>query len=167
LRDTSHYRGLWLVAALKFVKGLALLALGIGALKLMHKDVAEELARWIDLLRVDPNNHYIHKLMEKLSILDDRKLRELSVGTFFYSAVLLAEGVGLALRQRWAEFVTIFTTTLLIPLEVYELARHTTFARVAILLINIAVVAYLALDLRRHPKHTGGAWSGRGNDTDQ
>ncbi len=56
-------RGLWLIAAFKLLKGLALLAIGIGALKLLHKDVASEVERWVNYLRVDPQNYYIHKLL--------------------------------------------------------------------------------------------------------
>ena len=40
LGKPSRGRGLELIAAFKLLKGFALLALGIGALKLIHKDVA-------------------------------------------------------------------------------------------------------------------------------
>src|SRR5579864_1528465 len=136
---TKHSsRGLLVVAAFKLFKGLLLLAVGIGALKLLHKDVASEAERWVNYLRVDPHNHYIHRLLAKLGLLDDRRLKELSVGTLFYSALLLTEGVGLALRQRWAEYFTIITTASLLPLEVFEIARHISFARIALFLVNIA-----------------------------
>ena len=139
-----------LIAAFKLLKGLMLLAVGIGALKLLHKDVAAELARWVDLFRVDPDNFFIHRLLAKLSILDDQKLRELSFGTFFYSGLLLTEGVGLSLRKRWAEYFTIIATTSFIPLELWELAKGLSWAKIIILLINIAVVVYLVIEVRRN-----------------
>ena len=145
-------RGLWLIAVFKLLKGLALLAIGIGALKLLHKDVASEVERWVNYLRVDPQNYYIHKLLAKVGLLNDRKLKELSVGTFFYSALLLTEGVGLAFKQRWAEYFTIITTASLLPLEVFELARRVSFARIALLLVNIVIVVYLVRHLRRNHK---------------
>ena len=64
--SSSHGRGLWLIAAFKLLKGLALLALGIGALKLLHKDVAAEGEGWINYLRVDPDNRYVQKLLAKI-----------------------------------------------------------------------------------------------------
>ncbi len=152
MRSAAHSRGLRLIAAFKLLKGLALLAVGIGALKLLHKDVADQMARWLDLFRVDPGNRHIHRLLEKLSILDDRRLKELSAGTLLYSALLLTEGIGLSLRQRWAEYLTIIATSSLIPLEVYELAKRVNLARVSLLLINIAVVADLVMDVRRNRK---------------
>jgi uncharacterized membrane protein (DUF2068 family) len=137
-----------LIAAFKLFKALTLLALGIGALNLMHKDVAAQLEQWIELFRGDPNNHYIHWVLEKLSILDSRRLKELSLGTFFYSALYLTEGVGLALRKRWAEYFTIVSTSLFIPLEVYELAKRVTLAKSILVLVNAAIVAYLVMELR-------------------
>jgi uncharacterized membrane protein (DUF2068 family) len=142
-------RGLLLIAAFKLIKGLALLALGIGALKLLHKDVAAEIAQWIDVLRVDPHNHYIRLLLEKLGMVDDRKLKALSIGTFFYSALFLTEGIGLALRKRWAEYLTIISTASLLPLEIYEIVKRASAPRIVVLIANIAIVVYLVIEVRR------------------
>jgi uncharacterized membrane protein (DUF2068 family) len=148
-------RGLLLIATFKLIKGLGLLALGIGALRLLHKDVAAEIAQWLDALRVDPHNRYIQMLLEKLGMVDDRKLKALSVGTFFYSALFLTEGVGLALRKRWAEYLTIISTASLLPLEIYEIAKRVDAARIVVLLANIAIVVYLVIEVRRtrHTQH--------------
>jgi len=145
-------RGLRLIAAFKLFKGLVLFAVGIGAAKLLHKDMAFEFERWADMFRVDPNNFYIHRLLERFSILDNRQLKELSVGTFFYSALLLTEGTGLLLGKRWAEFFTIFATSSFVPLEVYELTKRVSSAKLIVLLLNLVVVAYLVIELRRNSK---------------
>ena len=146
-------RGLRLIAAFKLFKGLVLFAVGIGAVRLLHKDLAFEVERWADLFRVDPNNHYIHRLLERLSILDGRKLKELSVGTFFYSALLLTEGTGLLLGKRWAEYFTIVATSSFIPLEVYELTKRISSPRLVVLLLNFVVVVYLVIEVCRNRKN--------------
>jgi uncharacterized membrane protein (DUF2068 family) len=148
----SHSRGLLLIAAFKLFKGFTLLAVAIGALHLLHRDVASVADQWINAFRVDPHNRYIHWLLTKLSSVDDRKLRELSVGTFIYAAVFLTEGTGLAFRKRWAEYFTIVTTASFLPLEIYELIHHATIAKGVALVLNIAVLVYLVWELRRHPK---------------
>ena len=148
----AHGRGLRLIAAFKLLKGVALLALGIGALKLLHKDVEAIIVHWINVFQVDPHSHYLQLLLEKLSILDDRRLKQLSVATFIYSAIFMTEGVGLAWRQRWAEYLTIVTTASLLPLEVYELAKHASIGKVLALVINLAVVIYLVLEICRSRK---------------
>ena len=144
-----HGGGLRLIAAFKLLKGLALLALGVGAVKLLHKDIATEVERWIDLFRIDPNGTYAQHLIDKLAILNDRRLKQFSVGTFVYAGLLLTEGVGLSLKKRWAEYFTLITTSLLIPLEIYELAKRVSGPKVFVLVLNIAIVIYLAISVRR------------------
>jgi uncharacterized membrane protein (DUF2068 family) len=148
MSDRTHPRGLMLIAAFKLLKGLALLAVGFGALHLINKDLDVVMEHWVNFFRIDQSNHYIHGLIERFTDLDDRKLRQLSVGTFFYSAMLLTEGVGLALHQRWAEYFTIIATSSFIPIELYEIFKHITLMKVALLFVNLAVVAYLALELK-------------------
>jgi uncharacterized membrane protein (DUF2068 family) len=151
-KSQSHSRGLMLIAAFKLLKGLALIAVGIGALHLLHRDVAEVADQWVNAFRVDPHNRYILWLVAKLSNVDDHKLRELSVGTFIYAAVFLTEGTGLALHKRWAEYFTIITTSSFLPLEVYEVVHHATIAKGVALVINIVVVIYLVRELKKYPK---------------
>ena len=150
-RSDPHRRGIWLIAIFKIVKALLLLAVGIGALSLLHADVAARATHWINLLRVDTDNHFIHLLLKKLLSVDDRKLIELSVGTFFYAGLMLTEGIGLALQKRWAEYFTVFATASLIPLEIYELVKHLSLTKIALILINVAIVLYLIRALRTHP----------------
>ena len=153
-RKATHGRGLRLIAAFKLLKGLALLALGIGALRLLHKDVEAIVVHWINIFQVDPHSHYMQLVLAKLSILDDRRLKVLSAGTFIYSALFLTEGIGLALGKRWAEYLTIVSTASLLPLELYELAIHASIGKGFVLAINLAVVAYLISELRRFPKRS-------------
>jgi uncharacterized membrane protein (DUF2068 family) len=150
MSQRAHSRGLLVIAAFKLLKGLGLLAVGIGAHTLMHRDLAVVMEHWVDVFRIDPNNHYLHTALERVTNLDARRLRELSIGTFFYAALLLTEGVGLAFGQRWAEYFTIIATSSFIPLEIYEIVHHTTVMKIVLLLINVVVVAYLVWELRRY-----------------
>ncbi len=141
-------KGIWLIVAFKLLKGLMLLAVGIGALSMLHQNVAAEVSHWLEVVRVDPQNRFIHALIRKLWAVDDKKLVEISAGTFFYAALVLTEGIGLALRKKWAEYFTIFVTASLIPLEIYELVEKFSFMKIAVIAINLAVVVYLAVGLR-------------------
>src|SRR5207237_6135277 len=102
-------------------------------------------------VRVDPDNQYFHGALTKLARLDNRKLEEISAGSFFYSALLLTEGMGLWLGKKWAEYFTIIATGSFIPLEVYELVKRVSILKVAALVVNVAIVCYLVV--RR--KHNG------------
>jgi uncharacterized membrane protein (DUF2068 family) len=148
----KKHGGLMAIAALKFVNGIGLLLIGLGALHYLHGDIEKDFAHWMELLRADPHNKYLIWLVEKLSNVDERRLRQLSVGTFFYSALFLLEGTGLALAKRWAEYLTIVTTASLMPVEMYEIYVRTTWPRAVVLVVNIIVVAYLVRELRRTKK---------------
>ena len=137
------------IAVFKFIEAAGLLALGFGVRHVLHADWEQELAHWIDLLRMDPHNRYLMWLMEKLANVNEHRLKELSVGTFFYAGLRLLEGTGLALRQRWAEYLTIVTTGALVPVEVYEIALHATWEKMVVLVVNLVVVGYLVWELRR------------------
>jgi len=140
---------LFLIALFKLAKGILLLIVGIGAHRLLHRDVAETVAHWVDILRVDPDNRYIHRFLTHVLAVTPAQLKAASVGTFVYAALLLTEGTGLLLRKRWAEYFTIITTAGLIPLEIYELVHRVTTAKIVILAINVAIVVYLIARVRR------------------
>jgi len=140
---------LLLIALFKLIKGILLLAVGIGALKLLHRDIAQTVAHWVDILRVDPDNRLIHRLLTRILSVTPAQLRAASAGTFVYAGLLLTEGLGLLFRKRWAEYFTIITTAGLIPIEVYELTRRVSTAKVAVLIINVAIVAYLVRRVRK------------------
>jgi uncharacterized membrane protein (DUF2068 family) len=155
-RRVAQFHGLWLIAAFKLFKGLFLLALGVGILKSLHHDLAVEFLRWGDRFRVDPGNAHFQRMLEKVSFISYKKLKALDIGTFFYSALMLTEGIGLSLAKRWAEYFSIAATSLLLPLEIYELVKKVDLARVALLAINIAIVIYLIREVRRHQKAEAG-----------
>jgi uncharacterized membrane protein (DUF2068 family) len=139
-----------LIGIFKLLKALLLFAVAAGTIRLLHKDVAATVTHWAQILRVDPDSHYVHGLLVKIFRVTPKQLKELSAGTFLYAGLFATEGIGLLLRKRWAEYFTVITTGLLIPLEVYELVHHFTVIKLAVTFINVLIVWYLAARLRRH-----------------
>jgi uncharacterized membrane protein (DUF2068 family) len=146
--EKSSSTGIVLIGLFKLVKAILLIAAGIGALNLLHKNVADSVTQWINVLRVDPDNRFIHRILTRVFALTPAQLKALSVGTFFYAALLSTEGIGLLMQKHWAEYFTVITTAALIPLEVYELIERFTIAKVVILSANVAIVGYLIARLR-------------------
>lgn len=139
---------LLLIAVFKLFKGVLLIAVGIGALDLLHRDVADTVSHWVDMLRVDPDNHFVHAVLSRLLSVDPNQLKAVSAGTFIYAGLFLTEGIGLLLRKRWAEYFTIVTTAGLMPLEVWEITKQATAIKIVALLINAAIVVYLVARVR-------------------
>jgi uncharacterized membrane protein (DUF2068 family) len=133
------------IALFKLFKAALLIAIGIGALSLVHDDdVAATLREGVSALRFDPNNQLIHGAIAKISGLDTRRLHELSLGTFVYAAVFLVEGTGLLLRKHWAEYLTTLMTASFIPFEIYELWHHPSSMKAVAIVLNALIVWYLA-----------------------
>ena len=126
--------------------------MALGAHHLLYRNVSDFAEQLVDSFRVDPDNRYIHALLEKARYLSAKQLKELSTGSFFYAALVLTEGTGLALRKRWAEYFTIIVTASFLPLEIYELVHRFSIMKIAVLVINLAIVAYLVIRLRRKPE---------------
>jgi uncharacterized membrane protein (DUF2068 family) len=143
---------LFLIGLFKLFKAALLIAIGIGAVKFLHKDLATTVLHWAQVLRVDPDNRYLHGLMVKIFRVTPKQLKELSVGTFIYAGLFLTEGVGLLLRKHWAEYFTIITTGAFIPLEIYELVRHFTVTKLVVTVINVLIVWYLVARVRSRSK---------------
>lgn len=150
-KSSKRSGDLWifLIGLFKLAKAASLFIVGVGLLHLVHRDVAATVAHWIDYFRLDPEDRYIHAILSRVLRVTPRQLRELSAGTLFYSALFLTEGTGLLLRKHWAEYLTVISTALFVPLEIYELIERFTLIRLAVLAINLGIVWYLALRLKR------------------
>jgi uncharacterized membrane protein (DUF2068 family) len=148
-----------LIAVFKLVKAAMLIALGLGALSLRNDH--SWLSTWIHALAADPHGKLVAGLIAKVSSLDAHQLIHIGAGSMAYAAVFLVEGIGLMMRKPWAEILTVIVTASFIPLEIYELVDHPTPAKLAVILVNAAVVPYLLWRLRREghwPFHRRSAW---------
>jgi uncharacterized membrane protein (DUF2068 family) len=139
-----------LIGIFKLFKALLLLAVAVGAIQLLHKDVASTAMHWIQVLGVDPDNRFVHGILVRIFRVTPKQLKELSAGTFLYAGLFATEGLGLVLRKRWAEYFTIVTTSGLIPLEIFEMARHFTATKLVVAFVNVLIVWYLAARVRSH-----------------
>jgi len=138
-----------LIGAFKLAKGVLLAAVALGTLHLVHGDVAELAFRFARRLHLDPEGRLVEPALRRLGGIDPRAMMRFSLGALVYAALLLTEGIGLLMAQHWAEYLTLVLTASLVPLEVYELARHPNVTRATVLAVNLAIVIYLAVRVRR------------------
>ena len=131
----------------RVVKSIVLIALAFG---LMDAGEDGRLTVWAayaqDQLNLNVGHNLILQILLKL-LLYIGKLSQvdvLAIGAIVYALLEGTEGVGLAMRRRWAEYLTVIATGILIPYEAYEVVRHPSLFKVGALLLNVAVVGYLA-----------------------
>jgi uncharacterized membrane protein (DUF2068 family) len=140
-KDTWAIQG---IALFKLFKAMVLLAVLATSLRLIRHDPTLVITRWALSFHVDPDNYYLHTLLAWLLRIDVKHLELFAVGTGLYVLVFAVEGVGLWLMKPWAEYLTILSTAALLPLEGYQVVRHASITKCAILMLNTAIVVYLA-----------------------
>ena len=92
---------------------------------------------------LDPDNKIISSLIEKADLLGNGTMIGITSVVFAIGVINCVEAIGLHYRQRWAEWLTVVATGILIPFELYEVMESISALKVTILVINIVVVYYL------------------------
>lgn len=137
-----------LIAIFKFCKAALLLAVGLGALQLVKPAVAAQAKRWVEPLAMGSARRAVQQFISLVSGLSPRRLEVLAAGVFLYACLYLVEGVGLWRRKRWAEYLIAIATLAFVPFELFALTRRVSLTRIAALLVNLAVAAYMIHCLR-------------------
>ena len=146
----THQTGLALIAVFKLVKGALLLLVGVGLLKLMHAEIATLFSRLIEALHLNADSRIIHALVLKVDALQPHSVLVVALVSLGYAGMLLLEGVGLWLERSWAAYLTVISTSALLPFELYEVIERVSILRVGILLLNLVIVLYLLMQLKHH-----------------
>ena len=123
----------------------------VGAASLVTADRLGYLTRWADFvqdqLELSQDRGVITRVLAWVADELGHLLPHVTVvalAVILYAALEATEGVGLAMRRRWAEYLTVLATGVLIPFEVTEVIAKPTPLRVGALLVNVAIVVYLA-----------------------
>ena len=98
----------------------------------------------------------LHEL-DKLFSLRSGTLRLVGVALLGYGLLEGIEAVGLWLTKRWAEYLTFLATTILLPLEIYEIVNRRSALKIIGFIVNLAVVIYLLYAKRLFGLRGGGA----------
>jgi len=131
----------------RIAKAIVLVALGIALLVAGQKGWLDNWAEYAqDQLNLTIGRNIILELLLRALVYVGAftHITLLAISAMVYAALEATEGVGLAMRRRWAEYLTVIATGILIPYEAYEVIMHPTLFKVGALLLNLAVVGYLA-----------------------
>jgi uncharacterized membrane protein (DUF2068 family) len=151
-RAPSRRRGavlLRLIGGFKILKGLALIAAAVSVFHLIHKNIADVILKWSHRLHIAPGFFFVERLVKRVQSVTERQLVVLAVVLLIYSAMFLIEGTGLLLMKHWAEWMTVITTSGLIPFEVYEMVHRPSWFKAITMLVNVVIALYLAERVRR------------------
>jgi uncharacterized membrane protein (DUF2068 family) len=147
-------RVLRLIALERAGRGLLLLAAGVYLLFHLNSDFGRLGERVMRAIELDPRRPFFHRIVAYLHHLHASELRIAAIVAIGYGVLELVEGTGLWLDQLWAEYLTVIATSLLLPLELYEIVHRPSVWKAAGIVVNIAIVAYLAYLLRRRVRNS-------------
>jgi uncharacterized membrane protein (DUF2068 family) len=136
--------GVRAVAAFEAVKGLLVVAVGLGLASLAGKDAESAAEALLRQLHLDPAERLPRIFLQAASTVSDRQLLMLAALAATYAVARLLEAYGLWHGWRWAQWLAALSGAIYLPLEVYELASRPTPLRLFALVANLCIVAYMA-----------------------
>jgi len=137
------------IAAERAFRSVLLLVVGVVLITHPHTDWSREIQSFVARLGLNPQENWVHKLLNDISRITSSEDLTFGLIAIAYGALEGVEAYGLFTRRRWAEWLTVFATSLLLIPELWALSKGISLLKAGGLAVNIAVVAYLLVRLRR------------------
>lgn len=147
MTQPSSHSGLALIALFKLLKGLLLLLAGAGFLRLVDAEIDTFLSPLMDALHLGVHSRVIHALLLKVDALQQHSVLMMGLVSLSYAVLLFIEGFGLWIEASWAAYLTVISTSILLPGEFYAVTREMPMVGPAILVLNLVIVGYLVRQL--------------------
>src|SRR5512138_2524016 len=87
--------GLLAIAIFKLVKAVTLIALGLGAFRLLDRHTLEHLTNWLLHFSLSTGQRFVDRLVDTLTTLTRRRTAALGLGAILYGSLFAVEGIGL------------------------------------------------------------------------
>ncbi len=167
-QEKNHAPTLYVIAICKLAKGIGLLLLAFGIFTLSRRDLPDVFDNFLQWIHLDPENHFFARIADWLSTVTPGNVRTTALATGLYGMFLVVGGTGLAIRAKWAIWLTIGESAFFIPIEIFELTqrhlhlepgeepRPQLFRRIGLAIVlglNIVIVWYLLKNRQRLFRH--------------
>ena len=143
----NPHRAVRAVALIEAAKGVLVLAAASGLLLFVHEDLNSLAAELVRHMHLNPASRYPHIFLDVVADLPQPGLLWLAAGAAAYAFLRLVEAYGLYYTRAWAEWLAALSGGVYIPFEITEIARKPSLLGAIILVINLSVVAVMALAL--------------------
>lgn len=136
------------VASFELAKGLVVLAAAFGLLFLVGKDPWDIADSLLHLLHISPDHHFAQVFLDWSDSMTDSKLWAVAGVAGAYSILRFTEAYGLWYARAWAEWIALVSGSLYLPFEIYKLVHRQSLFHISVLVINLAIVLYMAYLLK-------------------
>lgn len=136
--------GLRIIAVIEAFKGFVALmvAIGVHSLAGIHLQTMVEIAA--SHLHLNPANYLSSSFLNAHDILSTQQTRLIGLGALAYAMLRSIEAYGLWHSKRWTEWLALISAAIYVPFEVRSVLMPPAIFSWIALVINIAVVFYLA-----------------------
>jgi uncharacterized membrane protein (DUF2068 family) len=145
--------GLRTVAVFEAFKGMLALLAAAGLFYYIPRDLRHIVVELVGRLHLNPGRSYPNVFLRVVEDASNAQLWLIAALVVVYAAVRFTEAYGLWFARKWAEWLAAVSGGIYVPLEVYELARHVTWVRIAALALNLFIVAFMCFALWRRTRH--------------
>jgi uncharacterized membrane protein (DUF2068 family) len=87
-------RGIIAIGIFKLLQAALFILLGVGAIRLLHKDLMSVAEHFILAVRFNPESHFVNLMMDKVAMIDPHRMRQISAVIFAVAALDIIEGTG-------------------------------------------------------------------------
>ena len=143
------------IVGFKLIRGVLLLMLAMQVYALVGEDLRPHFEEAVTRLKMDPETEFFDRLGDRIDAITPVNVGWAATGALLYGLLSLSEGVGLALRVRWAGLLVVAESGFFVPLETYGLITNPSPTIAAVLIVNVAILAYLHRNRERLFRHGG------------
>lgn len=141
--------GLRTVAVFEAIKGTLALLAACGVLAVIPREARHVAVEIVGRLHLNAGKSYPAVFIRLMENAGNTQLWLIAALVVVYALVRFAEAYGLWRSRHWAEWLAAVSGTIYIPFEIYEISRGVSSIKVAALVLNITIVAYMCYALWR------------------
>jgi uncharacterized membrane protein (DUF2068 family) len=154
MRVTMDEAALRAVITYKWVKGSVQILLALALSVTLVLGYGDELGDWAHDFRTHATRAYAVILARGMERVTSPKGMQVTLAALWIDGLVTClEGWALHRRKRWGSWLVVGVSGSLLPFELVVLVRHVRWSRVLVLVVNAAVVAFLAWHARNQSRH--------------
>ncbi len=140
------------VALFEGCKGFLVLFAGLALFSLIHQNIQSVAEQLVAHLHLNPAHHMPKIFIDAAGHLTDGRILLFALLALLYASMRFVEAYGLWFARRWAEWFALVSGAIYLPIEFYELARGFSLIKILFVLVNLFIVLFMLLMLKRKSK---------------
>lgn len=131
------------IAMFEVTKATIVLLFGCALFHLVHKNLDDVAGYVVQVLHLDPEGKLSNLFVKLAGRSSDRNLLVLAMGALAYASVRLTEAYGLWREREWAQWLSLFSTALYLPPELYWIVHDPSWVKCTVLVTNIVMFLFM------------------------